>query len=69
MFISVKFQPGDARTYTYRYDGASQALPGEFCLVDTKDGRKAVEIAAVDVPEPPFECKSVVAILTEKVAA
>ena len=67
MFIAVKFQPGDARTYTYFYGGRCPVACGDFCIVETRDGRKAVEVAAVDVDAPSFECKPILAILTEKV--
>ena len=66
MFISVKFQPNDTRTYTYTYDGAEQLQPGDFVIVETRDGRKPVEITAVDVAEPAFRCKPISAILIEK---
>lgn len=69
MFVAVKFQPADARTYTYRYDGNCEVSPGDFCVVETRDGRRPVEVAAVDLPEPPFDCKPIIAILTEKVGA
>lgn len=66
MFVSVKFNPGDAYTYTYAYDGAEQIEPGDFVVVKTRDGRKAVEVAVVDVAEPAFACKSITAVLIEK---
>ena len=66
MFISVKFQPADVKTYTYRYDGKCEVNPGDFCVVETRDGRKPVEVTAVDVQEPAFECKPIIAILTER---
>jgi hypothetical protein len=66
MFVAVKFNPADSRTYTYTYDGAEQIEPGGFVVVDTREGRKAVEVAAVDVAEPAFRCKPIAAILIEK---
>lgn len=66
MFIAVKFNPADARTYTYAYDGAEQIEPGDFVVVETRDGRKAVEVAEVDVPRPDFRCKPISAILIER---
>lgn len=66
MFITVKFNPADVRTYTYAYSGAEQIEPGDFVVVDTRDGRKAVEVAEVDAPEPSFRCKHISAILIEK---
>ncbi len=68
MFISVRFNPGDYRAYTYRYDGAEQLGAGDFVVVETRDGRKAVEVVHVDVPEPEFPCKPITAILIEKEA-
>lgn len=66
MFVAVKFNPTDSRTYTYRYDGAEQIEPGDFVVVETRDGRRAVEVADVDVPEPSFACKPISAILIER---
>lgn len=66
MFISVKFNPNDHRAYTYTYDGAEQIEPGDFVVVETREGRKPVEVFAVDVPEPDFRCKPISAILIEK---
>lgn len=68
MHIAVKFQPNATSTYTYTYDGTEQIEPGDFVVVDTRDGRKAVEVAAVDVEEPAFRCKPISAILIEKEA-
>ena len=68
MFVAVKFQPGDARTYTYFYAGDCPVEVGDFCIVETRHGRKAVEVAAVDCDTPSFECEPILAILTEKVA-
>ena len=67
MFLTVKFQPGDARTYTYRYHGAAHVEPDDYCVVETRDGNKPVQVVDVDVEAPPFACKAVVAILTERV--
>jgi hypothetical protein len=66
MFVAVKFNPADTRHYTYVYRGAVEISPGDFVVVMTREGRKAVEVSAVYVPPPAFECKEIVAILTEK---
>lgn len=66
MFISVKFNPADPRAYTYTYDGAEQIEPGDFVIVETREGRKPVTVHAVDVQEPAFRCKPIAAILIEK---
>lgn len=66
MFVSVKFNPADHRTYTYRYEGSEQIEPGDFVVVETRDGRKAVEVSATDVPNPGFPCKAISAVLIEK---
>jgi hypothetical protein len=66
MFIAVKFNPNDSRSYTYTYEGSEQIEPGDFVVVETREGRKAVEVAAVDVAEPAFRCKPISAILIEK---
>jgi len=66
MFVSVKLNPGDARTYTYAYHGAEQIEPGDFVVVETRDGRKPVEVVAIDVAEPAFACKPIVSVLIER---
>jgi hypothetical protein len=66
MFISVKFNAADYHAYTYIYDGDEQLSPGDFVVVETKDGRKPVTVHEVDVSEPPFRCKPIIAILIEK---
>jgi hypothetical protein len=66
MFVAVKFNPSDVRHYTYTYSGAAEISPGDFVVVMTREGRKAVEVSAVDVQPPAFECKEIVAVLTEK---
>lgn len=66
MFIAVKFNPSDNRTYTYTYEGAEHIEPGCFVIVETRDVRKAVEVAETNVPEPQFRCKPISAILIEK---
>lgn len=65
MFIAVKFNPTDFRTYTYTYSGAEVIEPGDFVVVETRDGRRAVEVSAVDVEEPAFRCKPISAVLVE----
>jgi len=67
MFLTVKFQPGDARTYIYLYEGSAHVEPDDYCVVETRDGNRPVQVVAVDVAEPAFACKAVVAILTERV--
>ena len=50
MFLSVKFNPSDSRTYTYIYDGAEQIEPGDFVIVETREGRKPSRPAACAIP-------------------
>lgn len=59
MFISVKFRPEDQRAYTYTYDGLVPIVPGDYVEVDTREGRKIVQVHEVDLPEPPFVCKPI----------
>lgn len=71
MFVTVKFQSGDSRLYTYRYDGEREEgyiaiEPGEYAVVETKDGTKAVEVVEVNVPEPAFECRNIIMVLVPK---
>lgn len=65
MFVSVKFQPRDSRTYTYSYDGAQPLRPGDMVKVDCQTESKTVSVVAVDVPKPPFACKPIVAVLAK----
>lgn len=62
MFVSVKFNPAHSRTYTYRYDGPEQIIPGAQVLVETRDRQKRVEVAEIDLPEPDFACKSIIGL-------
>ena len=66
MFISVKFNAADYWAYTYTYEGEEQLSPGDFVVVETKDGRKTVTVHEVDVSEPQFRCKPISAIMIEK---
>ena len=65
MFVAVKFNPADTRHYTYEYEGVEQIEPGDFVVVETRDGRKAVEVVDADVPRPSFSCKAISAVLRE----
>lgn len=66
MFISVKFSAQDHRAYTYVYDGEDKLAPGDFVIVEMKDGRKIVTVHEVDLPKPAFICKAITSILIEK---
>lgn len=66
MFIQVKFREEDARTYTYTYSGEDEIEPGSYVVVDARGDRKVVRVADVDVPEPKFDCKPVLAVMIEK---
>lgn len=57
MFITVKFSPADARSYTYRWADDAAPEVGQIVSVENKDGAKLVTVDAVDVPEPSFACK------------
>lgn len=65
MFVAVKFNQRHHRTYTYTYDGEQALRPGDMVKVETNDGMKTVEVAAVDVPKPPFACKPIASVLRE----
>ena len=62
MFITVKFARHDTRTYTYKYDGEEMPEPGDTATVEARGEPKTVIIAEVDVPEPSFECKPIIAV-------
>jgi len=66
MFVTVKFNPWDTRTYTYAYDGDQSLKPGDLVTVDTpREGSKTVEVVSVDVPEPTFACKPITSVVIE----
>lgn len=66
MFVTVKFNPWDTRTYTYSYDGEQRLKEGDLVTVDTpREGAKTVEVVSVDVPEPSFICKPITSVVTE----
>ncbi len=58
MFVSVKFREGDIRTYTYQTDGVFSI--GDRVLVEVKGEQKIVHVAEIDLPEPKFECQSII---------
>lgn len=58
MFVSVKFNPWDQRSYTYTWDG-DLLSPGDLVIVDARDEEKIVTVESVDVPEPAFACKPI----------
>jgi len=64
MFVSVKFREGDTRTYTYQTDATFS--PGDRVLVEVKGEQKIVHIAEIDLPEPKFECKSIIGMAPAK---
>lgn len=64
MFVSVKFRPEDARTYTYA-TGETFAV-GDAVLVEVKGETKVVTVACVDLPEPSFSCKPIIGRAPEK---
>lgn len=66
MFIAVKFRDEDSRNYTYAYNGEDEIHPGSYVVVDARGDRKMVRVTDVDLPEPKFDCKPVLAIMVEK---
>lgn len=66
MFVAVKFHPWNTKSYTYVYDGDDQITPGDTVVVDAGGERKEVVVEAIDLPEPPFECKPILEILKEE---
>lgn len=65
MFVTVTFNDFERRTYTYEYHGAEDLSPGDYVVVETRDGNKPVEVVDVDVPAPPFRCKEIAAVLSQ----
>lgn len=66
MFIAVKLRDEDSRNYTYAYNGEDEIRPGSYVVVDARGDRKTVKVIEVDLPEPKFDCKPVLAIMVEK---
>ena len=64
MFVSVKFREGDVKTYTYLANEAYAV--GDRVLVDVKGEQKVVYVADIDLPQPKFECKSILGMAPEK---
>ena len=60
-FVTVKFKPGDTRTYTYAWDGP-ELFPGDRVKVpdNRSDGWKAVTVVSTTDEAPPFACKSII---------
>jgi len=61
-FIACTFRPGDARAYTYAYDGDEPLSVGDVVLVAGRNGEgtKKVHVAVLGVPEPTdFEAKPI----------
>lgn len=64
MFVAVKFNENDTRTYTYTCDFPVKF--GDRVTVTTKDGEKIVKVWAIDQKEPPFLCKPITGIAPPK---
>lgn len=59
-YVACTFRPGDARAYTYHWDGEPLA-PGDEVKVTDKsgDGWKRVYVKEVDLPKPPYPTKPI----------
>jgi hypothetical protein len=64
MFITCSFRSdGSGRAYTYACDLDDTIEPGSRVVVIGPEGsEKIVTVVDVDVPEPAFDCKSVVRV-------
>lgn len=58
-FVSVQFQPGDSRSYTYHHDG-DPLSEGDRVVVETKKGRSTVTVLSVGADEPHFPTKPII---------
>ncbi len=58
-FIAVKFRPGDARSYTYHYDGAEDFAAGDEVKVEDRDGGWKRVTVVGEVEEPAFATKPI----------
>ena len=66
-FCKCKFRSSDTRTYTYRNDGAPVAVGDRVEVEAPRDeGKVVVEVAEIDVPEPPFACKPILGLAPPK---
>lgn len=59
-YVTCKFNPWDHRTYTYHNDGP-RLEPGAKVVVETARGQTEVIVETVDVPQPKFATKPIVA--------
>lgn len=57
-FVSVKYRPGDTRSYTFHNDGPPVAV-GDTVRVDGRDGWQAVLAVAVTDQKPAFQTKAI----------
>jgi hypothetical protein len=59
-FVACKFQPADARQYTYVWDGEPLAEGDQVKVADARsDGWKRVYVVSISDEAPPFECKPI----------
>lgn len=66
MFVAVKFNPQYDRSYTYFYNGAAALSPGDMVKVETKDGIKTAHVEAINVSKPPFTCKPIASVISDR---
>lgn len=52
VYVQIVFQPHDARSYAYTYDGDAPLAPGDRVEVETKRGPCDVEVVGVCATRP-----------------
>lgn len=66
MLVRIKFNAGDAKGFTYRWEGEGELKLGELVRVPTRRSISTAEVIALDVEQPtdqrgqPIECKAII---------
>lgn len=58
-YVSVEFNPGDQRSYTYHNDGEPVAI-GDRVVVETKRGRRFVKVVGIKPDIPDYATKPII---------
>ena len=66
-YVTIKFRPLDAKTYTYHFDGPPVA-PGDRVKVPSRDGDgwQGVHVVAVSDEKPPHPTKPILGIIPKE---
>jgi hypothetical protein len=60
-YVRCKFKEGDARSYTYHWDGEDDFAPGDVVKITDRDGLGMQKVFVVDATDekPPFPTKPI----------